>query len=175
MRNILIIALVAIGISCSKTNDPVPVKYTSVLGTWQLENGGFVITFDVILVKNPSSPYDPKTDSIFTANGTVTYMGKTTKSTAGISQKVLYDNGFYTFSIWTNVGKCPACAANGTQLASYFPNSTFTEMTGRERDPNSINWDGTWVSIMYYDGTPNNTVPIFLKEPLILKRIKGPY
>lgn len=143
-----------------------------------MENSGINVTFDVILIKNPSLPYDPKTDSIFTTNAIVTYLGKTGRPPSpDYISKVSYVNGFYSFSFQHNIGKCPACAGNSAQLASFFPNSAFTEMTAHQADPDGINFYsyGSWVSVMYYDGTPNNTKPIVLQEPLVLKRIKGPY
>jgi hypothetical protein len=165
-----------LSMSCSKSNDPTPVYNNPILGRWQLENSGVTVEFDVILVKNPSPPFDPKTDTIFTTNARVTYMDKTgLQPFVGYVNKVNYQNGFYTFSFQTNIGKCPVCAGNFTQLNAFYPNSAFTEMTSQETDPNGINYpyDGSWVSVMAYDGTLNTTNPIFLKEPLVLKRIKG--
>lgn len=174
MKNLIFGVILMFGISCSKSNDPEPIKYNSIYGTWQIENNGVTITFDVILVKNPSPPFDPQTDSIFTANGKVTYMGKTGyPQFSNFMNKVNYLNGSYTFNIWTAIGTCPDCAVNGSQLASFYPNNTFTEMTAHQADTNDINfyYFGSWVSVAYFNGSPSP--PIILKEPLILKRIKG--
>lgn len=177
MKTLIFGLILMLGISCSKDNDPSPVYVNPILGTWEIENSGVIITFDVIKVENPSFPYDPKTDSIFTTNAKVTYLGKTgLPPSVDYVSKVNYVNGFYGFSFQNNIGTCPVCGGNFTQLIGFYPNSTFTEMTAREPDPNSINYpyDGSWASVVGYDGTMNQNI-IFFKDPIVLKKIKGAY
>jgi hypothetical protein len=161
MKKILIFLIsIILFFSCSQ-HDLKPIKYDSILGTWEIKNSEIMVTFDVVLVKNP-----PSKDTLFTTNSSVIYLNK--KALSLEMQNIKNVNNNYTFLIITNIGECPKCVANVTQLASFKPNDSFTEMYATQT--NDL-FDGSWVSVVYYDGTPTNKV-IILKEPLIIKRIK---
>jgi len=166
MKKALILGVFVMLVSACQKNDPTPVYVNPILGTWQIENSDVVITFDIIKIKSPV-----KGDSLFTTNNRVTYLGKTAYAvTVGDQQKVAYENGTYSFSFQNNIGTCPVCSGNFTQLSKFVPNATFTEMTSHA---NMVNpYDGSWVSVTSFDGTLDNKV-IILSDPIILKKIKG--
>jgi hypothetical protein len=170
MNNFLFGLFLIIGISCS--NDPSPVYVNPMLGTWQIENSGVTITFDVF------EPTRPNRDTILMKNTVMKYLGKTGYSAPNAVSSFLFEeNGVYRFYLNTYLGGCsPYCGLyNAVELNGLIPNDEFTEMIGRESDPNAINYprDGSWVGITGYDGTTNPSILIF-KDPIVLKKIKGP-
>jgi len=166
MKKASIVGIFLLIMAC-QSNDPVPT-YNSIFGRWRIENSDVVVEFDVIYRKNST------TDTIFTTNSSVTYLGKTAYSASGSISKVQYQNGFYSFTFQNDIGPCPVCAGNITNLTSFHPNKNFTEMTSQETDQNGTNYpyDGSWVSVVGFDGTMSNKI-VFFKNPIVLKKING--